>query len=91
MILRALAPGQVMDRACILVQAPFDGVAPLISLGTFADPERFLANEDVLASAIGQYETNELGIIVVPDFLILTITASGSTQGAASVFYKIKR
>jgi hypothetical protein len=91
MILVVLAIGQILDRACVLIQTAFDGIAPTIQLGTFFDPGVILSTNEINAKAIGQYETNELVPITIADFLILTITPSTSTVGNAILFYKIRR
>lgn len=91
LVLAALVPGQILDRACVLVQTAFDGAAPQISLGTFADPDAALPAFGVDPRAVGQYENDQLLPITTPDFLILTIAPSGSTQGTGLLFYRLKR
>jgi hypothetical protein len=90
MILQALAPGSVIDRAAILIETPFNGVGATIELGTAASPGLVFAVGEVDLGKVGTYDDSELFPTVVAELLILTITPGTSTQGSAILVYKVR-
>lgn len=90
LILAQVTAGQILDRAVIFIEVPFDGVAPTLRLGTAADPGAVLETYENDTKVAGQYESDLLLRFGSTEFFQLTIDPSGSTAGSGILFYKLK-
>ena len=84
--LGAVASGESVNRAAILITIPFDDVSATLQLGTPFSPALLLAAGDNKPGQIGQYENDSIVRFISPDSLQLTITPGASTMGAGLVF-----
>lgn len=90
MLLQAVTPGQIVNRAVVVVTVPFDDPTSSILLGTTTDVGLILGADDVTTSAADQYDNDALFEFTIDDFLLLTINPGASTQGQGFLFYRIK-
>jgi hypothetical protein len=90
LILQALTPGQVLNRAAIQVITPFSDPAARVKLGTTATPGLVFTDDDVELDLAEQYESSVLFPFFVSDFLILTVSPGASTAGSGLLLYKIR-
>lgn len=89
-VLGAVAPGQVLARAAVLVATPFDDPAATLELGTSAAPGLvFAAGEVDVRAANGTFDNDGLRPFGAPDVLLLTISPHASTQGDGIVLYQV--
>lgn len=90
LVLASLVIGNFIDRADISIEIPFNGVGATVQFGTVANPDLILGSSDVLTNTIGQYGNLFISQILVNDLLRLIINPAGSTQGAGTLFYKLR-
>jgi hypothetical protein len=90
LVLQAVTPGQIVNRALVRIVVPFNDPAATIELGTSAAPGSILATSDINTGLDGQYETDVIVIFSVGDLLLLTLSPGASTQGSGMLLYKIK-
>ena len=91
LLLQAVAPGDLLDRAAILITTPFDGPLAAMHMGTTTSPNLIFAPGEVTPSVAGTYDNSALEEFSVADFLQLVINSGGSTQGAGLLFYTFRR
>jgi hypothetical protein len=89
-VFQTIKPGQIMNRAVLLIEEGFDDPSAVIEFGTTAEPGLFLADDESTISSPGQTENDTLYPIVATDFLILTISPGASTMGSGILLYKLK-
>jgi hypothetical protein len=87
LVLQTLAPGTLLNRAAILVTAPFNSAARL-KLGTSATPGLLFDVGEVSLADLGTYDTAELVSVSMSDLLLLDVI--GATQGAGVLLYKYR-
>ena len=89
-VLHAIAPGQSISRAGVIIDTTFDGIGASLSVGTPASPQLFLATADNFPSVLGQYESDKVTPFAIGDTIQLTINPGAApTQGAGFVFYAL--
>lgn len=87
-MLGALAPGQVLTRASVLVRAAFDGLAPTLTLGTSADPSLVFSLGEVDLTETGDtFDDNAIFPFDVPDLLLLTLHLAAASHGEGLLVY----
>lgn len=89
-VLAHLHPGNVMTRAVIVIETPFNDPAAKVLLGTTANPSLYLGAADSDPLVSGQYGSEEVIDLNVPDYLILTVQPSASSQGAGRLYYEMR-
>ncbi len=89
-VLAQLHPGNVMTRAVIVIETPFDDPSASVLLGTTANPSLYLGASDSDASVPGQYGSEEVIDLNLPDYLILTVQPSASSRGAGRLYYEVR-
>lgn len=87
MVLQALAVGQQVDRARIVVTTAFDDPAARIQLGTAGSPSLFF---DLSPIGVGQFADDNILDVVAPEFLRFLVSPGLSTQGAGFIFYSVR-
>ena len=87
LILQALTVGQILTFAQVNVTALF-GAGSTILLGTVEDPNAFLDVVDVSQLPLGSVVMTGVVEILVPDFLILTVSAVGAS-GTGTLYYGV--
>jgi len=90
MVLQAITAGQLLDRAALLVEVPFDDPAATVSMGTTTDPGSVFNDSDVDLGLSGQYENRILTLFPVNDFLIFSVSPGSSTRGSGILLYKVQ-
>ena len=85
-----LQPGFTISEITVAIDVPFDDPSAVISVGTSANPSLFLGPEDSDLGVTGQYASSLVYMMVVSDYLILTINASASTMGAGVLYYQLR-
>lgn len=88
-VLQTVVGGQIVDRAVVVITTPFDGVNPSVLVGTTGIPDLIFADGDIDCAAANQYSNENITSFSSNDIMTLTITPSGSTQGAGLLFYII--
>jgi hypothetical protein len=87
LVLQSVSPGQLFNRAAVLVTTPFN-VGAKLKLGTSTVPGRFFDVGEVSLDQLGTYDTAELVSIAAGDLLLLDV--AGATQGAGVLLYKYR-
>lgn len=90
MLLQALVPGNLLDRAAILIETPFDDPAASVTLGTSTLPGLVFAPGDVDVTFPATYDDSALFPFNIPDLLVLSIHPGSSTQGSGILLYKLR-
>lgn len=91
MTLQALLVGQIVEYASVVIDTPFDDLGASIEIGIAANLGAVLSRNDIVTSIAGQYETDGLMTISVPELLILTIDPGQSTQGSGYLLYRVRK
>ena len=90
LVLGAISAGQIMNRASLQIQTPFNGVFPALSFGTTSNPVQYLDCSGIASPGFSvSYQNDELSVSPLADILLLTLTLSGATQGAGVLLYKL--
>jgi len=87
MVLQALAVGQQIDRARIVVTTMFDDPAARIQLGTAGSPSLFFNLSPI---EVGQFADDNILDVTVPEYLRFLVSPGASTQGAGFIFYSVR-
>lgn len=87
MVLQALAAGQQIDRARIVVTTMFDDPTARIQLGTAGSPSLFF---DLSPIGVGQFADDNILDVAAPEFLRFLVSPGLSTQGAGFIFYSVR-
>ena len=90
-VLVALLAGDCVDEVDVKVETIFDDPLATVSVGTFADVNKYLSSSDVNLQVLCQYNNESNDDLTVADTLILTINPGTSTQGDGYVMYKVRR
>lgn len=89
-VLAQLHPGNVMTRAVIVIDTPFDDPAATVLLGTTTDPSLYLGASDSDPGVSGQYGSEQVIDFGLPDYLILTVQPNASSQGVGRLYYEMR-
>lgn len=89
-VVAQVLPGNVVTRAVIVIETPFDDPAASVLLGTTTDPSLYFNASDSDPSVSGQYGSEQVLNVVLPDYLILTVQPSASSQGAGRLYYEMR-
>lgn len=87
MVLQALAVGQQIDRARIVVTTTFDDPAARIQLGTAGSPSLFL---DLSPVEVGQFADDNILDVTTPEYLRFLVSPGTSTRGEGFIFYSVR-
>jgi hypothetical protein len=90
MLLQALVPGNLLDRAAVLIETPFDDPAASVTLGTSTAPGLVFAPGDIDVTFPATYDDSALFPFNIPDLLVLSIHPGSSTQGSGILLYKLR-
>jgi hypothetical protein len=88
--LQAVAANSVMTGAWININTAFDGVGAAVKFGTTAVPGMILNSGEINLAVVDKYGLPELVEFMQTDYLLLTVTAPGSTQGAGTLVYQYR-
>ena len=75
----------------IKIDVPFDGVAPTLTVGTGAVPDKYIKTYQNDPKTADEYETNPFDVLAADTPIIVTIVPSGSTQGSGIVVCEYKK
>jgi hypothetical protein len=90
LLLGAIHAGQILNRASLLIQTPFNGSGPQVLFGTSTNPSLYLACQGPSSPGFSvQYEDAEISLTPSADILLLTLTVPAATQGAGVLLYKL--
>lgn len=89
LLLGAIHAGQVLNRASLLIQVPFDGENSQISFGTSSNPILYLQCAGPSPGYSVQYDSNEVSVTPSADILLLSLSTPGATQGQGMLLYKL--
>jgi len=87
LIIQALTVGTILNRVSICIYETVNTISSL-QLGTFANPGLFFDSTDVNLNQLGSFDNQQIYMIDIPDFLVLTLAAPGATQGKGSIIVK---
>lgn len=89
LILQAVTGGQIIYLSNISITTSFNGNTTL-QLGTITTPNLIFGTTDVDTAIDNEYNNESITVLPTTDLLILTISATSPTQGAATLYYSIK-
>ena len=73
----------------VIIDTPFDGTAPTLSIGTAGDPDKYMTTVQVNLKGVAEdiYEVKSPVIVVAgsSEVIIATYVADGSSVGAARI------
>lgn len=70
----------------LVIEAPFNGAAPSLQLGTLASPAAAMAATDNDPSSAGEYEVTADLRLAAGEPLRITVAPDGSTQGSGRIY-----
>ena len=85
----SVTAGQYIERAVVITNTAWDGIAPQVQFGTSTSPSLLLQPQDVDLTSLGQYESGGIHKFLTGDTLTLTITPSGSTLGTGTLLFTL--
>lgn len=78
----------VVISASVVIQTPFNGVLPTLSIGTLTQPSLIMTSAGVFPDELGRFESNPG--VTVNDSLYLYITPGlGASQGSGVVYLEV--
>ncbi len=90
LLLQAVAAGQTISRAQVVMTTPFDDPTATVNAGSTADQTAVLTTQDVDLQQDDQYESESIVVFGAVDYFNLYIAPGTSTQGAGVLYYWIQ-
>lgn len=85
-----LSAGDVIEFVQVIVETTFDDAATTLKVGTVATPDLVLGTAEIAPGVVGQSRSDVAHEIAGAEFLKLTISPGGSTQGAGHVLFRVR-
>jgi len=81
--------GQVLNQFTVDIHIAFDGTNPTITIGTDADPDKYVLTTDNYPKAANEYVIEDNIVLTADETIKAFITPDGATQGSftASICY----
>lgn len=90
-VIATLLPGQFIDEAEIKILTPFDDLSATLQLGTPATPGLLFGINEVDATRLAQYGSEDNIEILIAQTLQLLIVPGVSTQGQGTYHVRVKK
>lgn len=86
-----LLAGDMVLNASVVIETAFDDPATILALGTRSAPGRILAAADITPTLSSTYGSDEIVPILVPDMLMLQVSAGSSTRGCGRALVSVRK